>query len=240
MNYQDKQKENIRNIEEAFKRGETPSTIVVPVADFANDEQICLTSVAFVSSLIRSNIIDKVVEPLRALDNRQYFYPPEPFHVTIQNIRVINNPPHFGDEEIERAKEVFEKVIPKHSSIKFHLKGLFELPTSLAIPAYTDESFGDLVLELRQELERAGAPDDKKYASEVVLGSSTIFRYTTQPNDAFVEKIRDLKEIELGEFIAEKVNLITANSVCHPGKTKILGEYSLGNSIANRGKIFGS
>ncbi|HVT01440.1 MAG TPA: hypothetical protein VHE53_04380 [Patescibacteria group bacterium] len=226
--YAEKQLEETNRIEDNFKSGNSPSQIVDPVDDYANDNRLCLTSIVFLPNNITQKINSEILQPLKKLDERQYFFLPESMHITINNIRVINDPPHFTEEEIEKVKEVFRNVVSKHKSINFDLKGLWDLPTSLAIKAFTDESFGNLVMELREELNNAGVPDDKSYGSnEVVIGSSTIIRYTTKPNELFFQKIKELKDIEIGEVNLSEIKLITTNAVNHPSKTKIIESYKL-------------
>ncbi len=226
--YSKKQLLLISEIEEKFKNGEVPSTIVTPVKDYKNDNRICLTAVAFIPPELEQQIIENIIKPLKEADNRQYFYVPNSFHVTIQNIRIIEDPPLFDSSDIEKAKEVFEKIVPKHPRISFRLKRLFELPTSLSVCAFSNESLGILANELRAELANSGVPDNKKYASnDVVLGSTTIIRFTTEPNAEFKNIVSQLKNIEIGNFEVSKINLITTNCVCVPDKTTVFGEYNL-------------
>ncbi|HVZ67485.1 MAG TPA: hypothetical protein VG917_04420 [Patescibacteria group bacterium] len=226
--YSQKQSEEIERIERAFKSGNNPSQVVEPVDDYANDNRLCLTSVVFLPKEITEIITNKLIEPLRKLDEKQYFFPPESMHITINNIRVINDPPHFNDDDIEKTKEVFGRVIPKYKMINFDLRGLWDLPTSLALKAFTDERFGNLAMEIRKELKNAGVPDDKSYGSnDVVIGSSTIVRYTSKPNEKFMKKIEELKNIKVGSFDAKDIKLIVTNAVDHPNKTKIIESFSL-------------
>lgn len=226
--YFKKQKALFDEIESKFKKGESPSTIVKPVSDYKNDEQICLTSIAFIPVNLQKEIIGSVIEPLKKADSTQYFYPPESMHLTIQNIRTINKPPLFNDQDIQKAKEAFLKVISKHPKITFSLEGLFDLPTSLGIRAYAEETLVDLCKELREELTEADVPDNKTYASDTVLfGNISICRYITKPNKEFFKTVENLKSINLGSLKVENVNLITTNAVCHPQKTKILETYKL-------------
>lgn len=227
-NYQAKQLKTTKRIEEGFKKGQTVSTVVETVSDYVSDDRICLTSVAFVPQNLEKIIIDKVINPLRETNPTQYFYIPNSFHVTINNIRTIANPPLFNKEDIEKVKEVFKKVVPKYNSFTFELKRLFELPTSLAISAFSNETLKHLSLELRAELKKTGVPDNKTYLDEdIVIASATISRFTNIPNPGFKQKVKDLKEIEIGNFEVNKISLITTNAVCHPTKTKIIEEYLL-------------
>lgn len=227
-NYQAKQLELTKRIEEGFKKGQAASTIVEPVSDYINDDRICLTSVAFIPQNLEEIIINKIINPLRKINPIQYFYIPGSFHVTINNTRTIANPPLFNAEDIEKIKEVFKKVIPRYNSFTFELKRLFELPTSLAISAFSDKTLGDLALELREELRKAGVPDNKTYEDKnIVIGSTTISRFTNTPNPEFKQMIKVLKEIEIGTFEVKKISLITTNAICYPSKTKIIEEYLL-------------
>lgn len=227
-NYQTKQLELTKKIEEGFKKGESLSTVVEPVSDYINDNRICLTSVVFIPQNLEKRIIENVINPLRKINPIQYFYIPGSFHITISNIRIIENPPLFGNKDVEIVREVFKRVIPKHHPFTVEIKRLFELSTSLAISAFSDETLGKLALELREELKKAGVPDNKTYANEnIVIGSTTISRFTNTPNPDFKKKVKKLKEIDIGSFEVRKISLITTNAVCHPSKTKIIEEYLL-------------
>jgi len=227
-NYQAKQLDVIKRIEESFRKGQAASTIVEPVSDYINDNRICLTSVVFIPQDLEEIIIDKVINPLKKINPIQYFYIPGSFHITITNIRTIANPPLFNDGDIEKVKDVLKRVIQKHSSFSVEIKRLFELPTSLAISAFSDETLGYLALELRKEFKKAGVADNKTYEDkDIVIGNTTISRFTNTPNPEFRQKVKELKEIEIGTFEVNKISLITTNAVCHPSKTKIVEEYLL-------------
>jgi len=226
--YQEKQHAVFEKLEKDAAAGQAKATFVEPLKDYAGDQKICLTSVVFLSPSLRQAVVEKIVGPLQNTDRRQYYSHFDSLHITTQNVRTIHQPPLFTNQDIIKAKEVFQKVVPKYKVFNFNLRGLLELPTSLAIRAYSDSTLKDLVLELRQELRQAGVPDDKKYASEeVVFGNTTICRYTTKPNADFMSKVHELKNTEIGNLEVTKISLITTNVVCHPNKTKIIETYNL-------------
>lgn len=230
-NYQAKQLEATKRIEESFKRGQVVSSIVEPVSDYINDNRICLTSVIFIPAELEELIMDKVIDPLREINPIQYFYIPGSFHITANNIRTIADPPLFNDQDIEKVKEVFKKVVPRYNSFTFELKRLFELPTSLAISAFSDKTLGNLALDLRDKLKNAGVADNKTYDNnDIVIASTTISRFTNTPNPGFKQKVKELKEIKIGTFEVNKISLITTNAICYPSKTKIIEEYLLNPS----------
>lgn len=228
LSYQEKQEALFNKIEDQFKKGKSPSTLVESVSDYQNDPRRCLTSVVFAPPKIEDVILKKIIEPLKKVDPNQYYYVPGSFHLTIQNVRVSDFPIRFSEDDIEKARTVFQKVIAKHRAFNFEIGGLFELPTSLGLRAFSTKDLFNLASDLRGKLKNAGLPDDKKYASgDVIFGNMTICRYTSQPNDSFLREIRKLKNVEVGKFTVSKVSLITTSSICHPTQTKIIEEFDL-------------
>lgn len=228
ISYQHKQEQLFNEIEKSFKLGQTPSTLVEPVKDFVNDTRACLTSVVFIPQNLQQVIISKVINPLRDYDSEQYFYVPNSFHLTIQNVRTVNDPPLFGQKDIKRSRLVFRRIVPKYAPFSFELRGLFELPTNLSIRAYSAEVLKDLILELRDGLEKAGIPDNKTYASDdIFFGNINVCRFIKEPNRKFKNKVKELKEVFIGNLNVETISLITTNSVCHPAKTRIIDTFNL-------------
>ncbi len=226
--YHQKQQEVISQIENEYKIGRSPSSIVKPVKDYINDNRICFTSVIFLPIRLEQKIIDKIIIPLSKADRHQYFYSPSSFHLTIQNIRIISEPPQFNKEDIEKAKKVFAKVIPKYKRFTFKLKGLFELPSSLAVCGFSGKIFTSLSSELDKELTKQGVPDNKKYfTKEIMFGNVTFCRYTQKPNTQFMKIVYELKNVEIGNFEVKTISLITTNAACIPNKTHIIQSYAL-------------
>jgi len=195
---------------------------------------MCLTAIVFLPEKIREIISQGVISPLKKTNHKQYFFPPDSLHITIKNIRTISHPPQFNEQDIEKTIKVFSQVIPHHHAINFRFQGLLELPTSLGVRGFSNETLKDLVLDLDNQLTHAGVPDNKKYASnKIFFSNTTICRYTSQPNSSFTDIIKELKNEFFGEFTANEVCLITTNAVCHPDKTTIIEKYYL-NKYAER------
>ena len=76
-NYQEEQYKLFEKLEAQFKKNRNAAEIVEPVSDYFQDDRISLTSVAFAPNKIVEAIQDKIVDPLRKVDDRQYFYLPE-------------------------------------------------------------------------------------------------------------------------------------------------------------------
>ena len=227
--YQEKQFKLFKELEKRFKKGEKPSSVVELMKDYASDNRICLTSVVFIPQKLQKTILQRIINPLKQADKRQYYYLPESLHLTIQNIKQEKLPPSFTNSDIEKVKKVFKEVIFKYKKFSFNLKGLFEMPTSLSICGYSNELLKHFVLESRGKLQQAGVPDDKKYASDnIFFGNITICRYTTKPNEDFFREVKKLKNINIEKIEVKRISLITTNSVCFPDKTEIIEKYDLG------------
>lgn len=222
MTYKEEQRQLFDQIESSWKRGEVPSTFVDPVKDYANDERQNLGCFALADSEIKNVIVEKIINPLKNADSRQYYFLPESLHVTIQNIRTSHKPALFSERDIEIAKGVLADVIPKYGALTFNFEGIFELPTSISIRAYCNENFRELVRELRAALIDRGIPDDKKYASETVFGANmTVCRFTSQPNQDFYTAVKLFKTIYIAKMQAKEIFLISSNPGFHPSKTKV-------------------
>ncbi len=226
--YFSKQKSLVKEAEESWLKGAWKATTVDLQKDYVNDEQICLTSVVFVPENISRKITEEIIAPLRKIDPTQYFYPPESMHLTIKNVRVIKNPPTFGEEDARKVDKLFSELIPKFPKFEFSVEDVVRWPTSIAVAAYCDDTLQELVSALDEGLKKIGVPDDKKYASDsVYFGSITICRFTQDPNEAFFETLKSFRNRKVGKLKVEKISLIACNAVCHPSSRKIIGEYEL-------------
>jgi len=228
--YQEKQFKLFEELEKQFRQKKSNVSTVEPIRNHAKDKRISLTSVVFLPRKLQNLLVNKIIKPLKKAGKGVYFYPIESLHATIKNIRIINYPPTFGENDIRKVKKVFKKVIPKRKSFKFELKGLFETPNSLSVRAYSSEALKLLAKELSKKLIKCDLPDDKKYASnEIFFGNITVCRYYTKPKPEFFKIIKKLKNIYIGKFSVKKIILITTDPVCHPSKIKRLGYYNLKN-----------
>lgn len=227
-NYLLQQKTLVNELEKAFTEGTFKSTVVDLQKDYVNDDKICLTSVVFIPTDVAEIIKEKIIEPLRLLEPSFYFFPPESLHLTIKNVRTINNPPLFNAADVEKVNALFSKIIPSFPSFDFAVEDVVLFPTSFSVMAYSNEILKDLVLSLDSGLKEIGVPDNKKYISDSVFwGNITICRYTQKPSQEFIEAVKKLRNLKLGRIQVDKINLIVSNVVLHPDSKKIIAEYNL-------------
>lgn len=230
MSYRDKQLQAIHALEQAASSGAAASisTIVPMMDDYASDNRLCLTAVAFVPDDVADIIERDLIAPLRRIEPEHYYYPAASLHVTLQNLRTINEPRSYDDAHIALAREVFQRVVARHSAFELEVEGLLRMPTSLSVTAFSDESLGELALDLRAELAAAGIPDDKIYSSgDVVFANITVCRYANRPAGTFTGVLQNAAVHGFSTMRVDQVDLIETNAVCHPDKTKLLASFKL-------------
>lgn len=213
--HQQNQVEVINQIEEQIRNNSLKSSTVSPVIDYKNDPRICLTSVHFPNQPLKDYVRENIIEPLRSVTPEIYYYPKESLHLTIKNIRVINNPPTFTFEDIKKAQVVFSRVIPKRKKFKVFFYRLLLFPSNLALIGTTEPELDKIILDLDYELEETGIPDDKKYVnSKYFFCNMTLARFNKPLTQEFKDKIKQLsKNIKIDIYTIDSVSLIASNSV---------------------------
>jgi len=188
--------------------------------DYADDNRICLTLVYFLPEELRDIITKKIIQLLKETDKEQYYYLPESLHITINNVKIISNPPYFNSEEILRLKSLNDYF--NNVNLEFKLQGLFMMSNGIAIKAFPNLTTNNFILDLRDKLEEIGVPDNKSYFNkDVIIGNITLCRFHSEPNEEIKQLIKGMKNFNLGNLRIKNVSLISTNLVCHPDKTKI-------------------
>lgn len=159
--HQLQQQQVINKIEEQVKTNSLNFSTVSPIEDYENDPRVCLTSVHLPHDELKQQVQKLLIEPLSKVAPNYYYYSSDSLHMTIKNIRVINNPPHFNEEGAKKAEEVFLKIIPKHKQFNIYFYRLLLFPNNLALIGTTDPELDNIILDLDNVLNEAGVPDDK-------------------------------------------------------------------------------
>lgn len=225
--HQQKQKEIINTIEKQVACDALQATVVLPVENFEQDSRICLTSIHFPHKRFVTEVYTSISEPLKKLFPDAYFYSPSSLHLTIKNIRVINNPPRFSKENIKTAIYVFDKVIPIHKAFSIYPYRLLLFKNNLALMNTTDEELDAIILDLNRELECALIPDDKQYVNtEYFFSNMTLARFSGMSPAEFREKVHSISSsLLLPIYKVDSVSLITSNAVMK--KLEVHGKWNL-------------
>lgn len=214
-NHQLQQQKVINKIEEQVKANLLNFSTVSPVEDYEKDPRICLTSVHLSNEELELQIKKLLTKPLHKIEPDFYYYTADSLHMTIKNIRVINNPPHFTAEDVEKARKVFSQIIPKHKQFNVYFYRLLLFPNNLALIGTTDSELDSIILNLDKELNKAGVTDDKVYVnSKYFFSNITLTRFNTPPSEEFKQKIQELSNsIKFKPYIVDSVTLLSCNAV---------------------------
>lgn len=226
--HQKKQREVINLLEQQVINKTINFSTVAPVEDYEADTRICLTSIHLPHQELITKVQNKLIAPLKEISPNYFFYPDDSLHMTIKNIRVINDPPHFTREDINKAERVFESVVPKHKKFKVYFYRLFLFHNNLALIGTTDPELDDIVLDLDKELNAVGLPDDKKYINDkYFFCNMTLSRFNNTPPLEFVKKVDELsKNIFFEPYVVDSITLITCTAVFT--KKNIIKTWQLG------------
>lgn len=210
----------------------TPSVTVVPMRpDFISDRQTALTCISYLPDAISERIRKQLIGPLRTIEPDFYYYPDASLHITIQNIRVIHDPPRFTATDIDIARGVLQQTANNAGPFPFILEGLFMMPTSISVIALVTPEYDRFIKQLRSDLADAGVPDDKTYfTDEMVFANTTIARFTHTPSARFTDLARSIKDTYIGEVLANEMAFVTMNAVATPEKTTVLDVFRFGRN----------
>ncbi len=225
--HQQNQIQIINQIEKQVRNNTLQFSTVDPVDDFEKDTRICLTSVHIPHQSLKNKIKEMIIDPLRLKFPEHYYYLNDSLHMTIKNIRVINDPPHFTEEDIQKAKEVFIKIIPRHTKFHVYFYRLFIFPMSLALFGTTDPELDNVVLDLDRALKIGGVPDDKAYVnSRYFFSNMTLVRFQKPITDELRKCIEDfLRSLMFDPYVVDSVTLLTCNAVFK--KQTVIGTWQL-------------
>lgn len=213
--HQQKQIEIINQIAEQIRTDSLKASAVIPVENFDEDTRMCLTSVHFPHQSFVNSIYTSITKPLQKLFSKAYYYSPSSLHLTIKNIRVINDPPHFTDHDVTTAKKVCEKVVPSHKQFLVYPYRLLLFKNNLALMSTTDERLDAIILDLDRELNKAHISDDKHYInSRYFFSNMTLARFGEIPPRRFREMVRNISSsLDIPFYTINSVSLVTSNAV---------------------------
>lgn len=216
----------MRQMESSFLQNPHVSETVAITTNYASDSRICLTTHTSIPIDLARIIGTRIINPLRNIDPKMHYFTENTLHITINNIRVINDPPHFGPSEIAKVKELLTNLIPNFRPFQFVLHGLLRMPTSISVIALITPEYNDFIKTLRQQLIDIGVPDDKKYFSgDTVFANSTICRFTHTPSVAFMNEVEKHLDESFGIMTSDELSLVSTNAGFFPEKTTVFGTY---------------
>lgn len=230
-NYILQQKKLVKGLENSFFRNKVKSTTVKIQNNYERDDGTCLTLLSFIPKNISKKIEKYIIKPLKNIDPDHFYFPAGSMHLTIKNIRTVHKPPLFANDDILKVNQLFKKIIPQFPRFNYYLEDLVLFPTSLFLMGYCCNIIKELVDKLDSGLKKIGLPDNKKYlSSKILFGNITLCRFTHKPSISFIKKVKELKNIKIGELIITEAKLVTCNVVCRPKTRNIIALYKFKKS----------
>jgi len=225
--HQSKQIEVIDQIESSIANNTPAFSTILPVDDFENDSRLTLTSVHFPNIQLINTIQRCIIDPLKLITPDHYYYSNDSLHMTIKNIRVINDPPHFNNDDTKVAKRIFNEVIPKHKKFKVFFYRLLLFKNNLALIGTTEPKLDKIILDLDEKLSQAKLPDDKIYLnSKYFFSNITLARFTQPLTAMFESKVSELSaQLNFPDYTVDSVTLLTGNAVMK--RREVIGTWEL-------------
>lgn len=225
--HQKKQVEVINETEKQILNNRVQFSTVPIVEDYENDTRLCLTGIHLPSEEFANHIQSKFISPLQKVSPEHYYYHPNSLHLSIKSVRVINDPPHFNNEDIEKAKAVFADVIPKHRQFSVYFYRLLLFPNNLAIMGTTDPELDSIHLDIDEQLKNAGVPDDKEYTNKKYFFSNmTLIRFRSPLSKEFIRTVDEMSQkVDMDPYTIDSVTLLVCNAVLK--KQNLIGSWKL-------------
>ncbi|NTU73839.1 hypothetical protein HGB07_06795 [Candidatus Roizmanbacteria bacterium] len=187
---------------------------VTPVENFLVDTRLFLSGLHFPNPELYAQITP-IIESLRDVFPEAHYYTAETIHFTIKNVKVINDPPHFTADDVDKARRAFADVIPHHRKFHIYFYRLLLFPNSVALMGTTDPELDEIIFDLDTALNSVGVPDDKMYAnSRYFFCNCTLARFDGVSTQRFIEKVRKLSQTLLFQpYKVDTVTLASGNAV---------------------------
>jgi hypothetical protein len=228
LSYQARQAALIRMLQTNYLDTGKKPTLVPIQKDYEGTRDRCLTLVGFFDPVVSDRISRTVIAPLRAVEPKHFYYPPDALHITVKNVRTAAEPPLFTDEQADRVGEAFAEVLADVRSLEFSLRGLLRLPTSISVVGYCDDYFARLVRTLDNVLKEVEVPDDKRYVSqEIFFANSTVCRFRDRPSQTLLERVLDLADLDLGVAKLSSLQLLSCNPACAAHSRRVFRAFAL-------------
>ena len=217
-----------RQLFESLALGVASAAIVPLRASYTNAAR-CLTVVHLLDEQLAGLISQDIIAPLRKTEGHHHWYPAHDLHLTLKNIRSAKPNRVYIAEEIKRAVSALERVTHAIEPLTFSIHGPVCFPTSVILRAFGTLKHREAVRLLDRELELAGIPDDKGYASnEVFIGNIALCRFTAAPTAAFRQAVLAHEGLFLGMYKPRTMQLVECDEVCSSGSRVIHASLQIG------------
>lgn len=211
--HQQHQLQVIAKIDEQVSNQSLNFTTVSPVTDFESDTRMCLTSVHFPDVHLKT-FAQEIISQLQSIEPDNYYYDNDSLHMTIKNVKVINDPPQFDAQDVTKVEQVFSKIVPQHKKFNVYFYRLLLLPNNVSLIGTTDPELDTIIFDLDEGLNNVGVPDDKKYTNDKHFFSNMTLARFDGASKKFSSKVAKISEqMSVHPYQVTDVSLVQCNAV---------------------------
>lgn len=205
------------------------SAAIIPLRTTYTNAARCLTVVHLLDERLASRISHDIIARLRKTEGHHHWYPTHDLHLTLKNVRSAKPNRVYTAEEIQQAVSAVERASHAIEPLTFAIHGPICFPTSVILRAFGTLKHREAVRLLDRELELAGIPDDKGYASnEVFIGNITLCRFTTMPTADLRQAVLAQEGLSLGPYNPRTMQLVECDEVCSSGSRVVHASLKIG------------
>jgi hypothetical protein len=202
---------------------------VVPLRTAYTNAARCLTVVHLLDEPLASVISQVIIAQLREIEGHHHWYATHDLHLTLKNVRSAKPNRVFTPDEIQRAVGAVERAWHAIEPLSFAIHGPVCFPTSIVLRAFGTLKHREAVRLLDRELDLAGIPDDKGYASnEVFIGNITLCRFSTMPTADLRQAVLAQEGLFLGMYNPRTMQLVECDEVCSSGSRVVHASLKIG------------
>lgn len=193
--------------------------------DDPSDTRMGITLVIRPSDEINKRI-SLVEEKIQKIEPKQYYYPPEDYHITLLDIITARQGFIYSKEQVSTCKQLSEDAIRRTEPFAIHLRGLVLSEGAIMVKGYYEEEMELLRRRLREAIITYGMQLDERYST--ISSHITIARIRTgiEQREELINTISEYKDYEFGSFPVSGIDLICHN--WYDSKKEVLESFQLG------------
>lgn len=197
--------------------------------DLQNDRRRGFTIILRLSQEIIQQF-SRLVETLKSIDNEQYYYLPNQFHVTVLTLFTATENPDPFFEKIPKYREVLKSVLSNQGCFQIDFKGVTASPSSFMIQGFTPNGLlNHLREQLRDALHKSGLGKDLDTRYRMQTAHSTIMRFQKQPQNlqSLLDTLTDFRKYDFGQTNIQTLQFVKNDWYMSPDNVEVLEEYHL-------------
>ncbi len=178
--------------------------------DSTLDQRFGITLLIRPSDQVKNNI-QELLNKLKIVEPKQYYYPNSDIHITTMSI--ISCYEGFDIEKIEISKyiEIIKKCLPFNQNLKIQFKGLTASNSCVMLQGFMNNDFlNEVRNKLRIEFKNSTLEQslDKRYPIQTAHSTIVRFRKQFENKGKFLKIIENYSDYDFGSFDVKTMELV--------------------------------